>query len=352
MKFPASPEKLVMVIIIAIGLVWVFTQTPFKDINDRLRVSHISTTLPEIEAPKQTGSDSENALVLALGDVAKCKPDNISGYSKLALDYLTDPGIDSHGSAPGALNTSKLIAEYPEAEILGLGDLSYPNGSFYSYKTCFEKYFSAALERFYPAPGNHDYKTAGAKGYFEYWGKRAGPSGKGYYSIDRGPWHIVALNSELDGERLRDQIAWLRNNLKRTLAPCILGFFHRPAYSARNRSGTQNSQALFKVLYDHGASVVLNGHNHFYERTAPLNPHGQVALGRGIRTFVVGTGGRKFAYGSKPKQFTEKLIAHTWGVLKLELEPHSYRWAFLSAPDGGVLDSGRSVCTDRPAEIG
>ena len=352
MKFPASPEKLVMVIIIAIGLVWVLTVQPLKDINDQLKASHLSTTYPEIEARKPLVNGSQKIQLLALGDVAKCTPDSITGYIKLGLGYLFDTGIDSYGRAPGALRVSNLVAAYPKAEVLGLGDLSYPKGSFHSYKMCFEKYFASALSRFHPSPGNHDYKSAGAKGYFDYWGKRAGPSGKGYYSINRGPWHIVALNSELNGERFRDQITWLRNNLKKTLAPCILAFFHRPAFSSRHRSGTKKPRALFKILYERGASIVLSGHNHFYERTARLNAQGLITPGRGVRTFVVGTGGRKMAYGGEPERFSESLIANTWGALKLELEPKGYQWAFLSAADGNVLDSGRGVCTDRPTEIG
>jgi len=252
--------------------------------------------------------------ILAFGDVAECKPVDWLGYMKHYLNYLFQSDMFFYGVAEGALETYKLAAKFPDADILTLGDLAYPTGSLLSYKHCFEKYFGTMLDRFYPVPGNHDYKKTQAEGYFEYWGKRAGARGKGYYSMDRGAWKIVALNSEIDAGLRSEQEKWLNSILSKTSKRCILAYYHRPVFTSRNRGGNRTPHDLFRILYDHGVSLVLNGHNHFYERTSALDPYGSKAPGRGIRTFVVGTGGRDMSYASSPASFTEALITKNWGA--------------------------------------
>lgn len=292
------------------------------------------------------GTDA--VTILTLGDVARCKPENLYGYLRIGLHYLRHSHIASYGKAKGAAQTAKLVAQFPNAEILGLGDLVYPHGSLFSYKYCFAKYFGAAFDRIHPVPGNHDYKRSAAIGYFDYWGKRAGPRDKGYYSIDRGEWHIIALNSELITDAFRAQMEWLKDDLLKTSKPCILAFFHRPPFSTRERSGDWIARKLFELLHAHGTTIVLTGHNHFYERTAPLDPTGAIQKDRGVRVFVVGTGGGKMHnYAGTPAPFTEALVTGVWGALKLDLSENGYRWTFMTAPAGEVRDRGTGACVDR-----
>ena len=311
----------------------------------------VSTISPDIQRPAPDQAARESTTILAFADIAKCKPNSMSDYVKYGLNFVSEEGVIFDGVAEGASQTSRLAAQFPDADILAPGDLAYPYGSYLSYKYCFEKYFGTALDRFYPVPGNHDYKKSPAKGYFDYWGKRAGPRGKGYYSMDRGAWHIVALNSELEAEANSAQAEWLKADLSKTSAQCILAFYHRPTFTSRERGSGSVPQLLFRILYDYGATLILNGHNHFYERTAALSPDASRSPGRGIRTFVVGMGGANMPYGGQPAPFTDALITKTWGVLKLDLKPNAYSWEFISAPRGAVKDSGDGSCVIRPTPV-
>ncbi len=347
MRLPKRPEQWIMLMVVGALLIFVSRHTARNGIGDTIEVDTNLHAVPELPFPASVTPVSENTSFIALGDVARCRPKNLVGYVKLGLNYVSNDHIASYGVSEGAEKTSRLAAKFADAEILGLGDLVYPHGSLFSYKNCFDKYFGSMRKRFHPVPGNHDYKRSRAAGYFAYWGERAGPRGKGYYSFDRGNWHIIALNSELYEADFTEQVKWLQSDLSRTSARCILAFFHRPAFSARDPSGDWGSRKLFSILYNYGASLILSGHNHFYERTAPVDPRGNIAPGRGIRTFVVGTGGTKMVYGAQAASFTEALISKAWGILKLDLGPNGYGWQFLSAPGGEAKDSGTDDCVKR-----
>jgi hypothetical protein len=143
-----------------------------------------------------------------------------------------------------------------------------------------------------PSPGNHDYHTAGAAGYFDYFGANAGDPGVGYYGYDVGEWHIISLNSEISMSAGSAQEQWLRADLAATTKPCVLAYWHKPRFSSANHGSSTGPRALWQALYDYKAEVVVAGHDHTYERFALQDPDGN-ADQSGIRQFVVGTGGRR-----------------------------------------------------------
>ena len=308
--------------------------------------------------PGQTLSqDDGTRVILAVGDVARCESHwkdrvaywlgGIPGWTAIS----TAVGWQRNEPAPslGAKHTAQLLERLPGV-ILGLGDLAYRKGTLWEYETCFGKAWSSIIPRVRPVPGNHDYKT-GAAGYRAYFGARTGGP-LNFYSFDLAGWHLIALNSEIDAAAGSQQARWLASDLADNVGKCSLAFFHRPAYSSAQREGKQFARQLFKVLYEGGATLILNGHHHLYERIVPLDGWGAIDFQRGIRQFVVGTGGADFKERPRPGVFSEKLISYHYGVLRLSLMPSSYGWQFLEAPSGKELDRGRSACRpiQRPAQ--
>jgi 3',5'-cyclic AMP phosphodiesterase CpdA len=194
-----------------------------------------------------------------------------------------------------------------------------------------------------PVPGNHDYHTAGADGYFDYFGPRAHRSNGGNYSFDLGAWHLVAVNSG-PGSISDEQLDWIRDDLLRSDATCELAYWHHPRWSSGTNHGSDEDMAgLWQVLYEQGVDVVLNGHEHNYERFAPLSPSGGLEPSTGIREFVVGTGGAgSYPFGD-PIPGSQRRITDVFGVLRMTLQDDGYTWAFVRA-DGGVSDNGRYGC--------
>ena len=197
------------------------------------------------------------------------------------------------------------------------------------------------LARTRPSPGNHDYETAGASGYFTYFGSLAGPPGLGYYSFDLGGWHIVSLNSNVSMQAGSAQEQWLQADLRST-TPCLLAFWHHPLFSSGPHGNDDRSFDIWQTLYERGADVVLNGHDYLYERFAPQTPTG-THDDRGIREFVVGTGGAlPYSVGIR-RPNSEMIHSGAFGVLKLTLTRSTYRWEFVTV-EGRVVDEGGSVC--------
>ncbi len=202
--------------------------------------------------------------------------------------------------------------------------------------------------RTHPAPGNHDYHTPGASGYFDYFGPAAGDRSKGYYSYDLGSWHIVVINSNCAAvggcHAGSPQEQWLRADLAAHPTQCTLAYWHHPRFSSGASHGNNTEvQPLWQALYDAGAEVILNGHEHIYERFAPQTPTGAADAARGIRQFTVGTGGRSLQTPGSPAPANVQDREKAFGVLKLTLHPTSYSWQFI-ADTGAVLDSGTQAC--------
>ncbi len=218
------------------------------------------------DTPLPTPPDRSAPVLVAAGDIASCSSSGDEATAAL-LDQL-----------PGTVAT--------------LGDNAYPDGAASDFADCYDPTWGRHKARTRPSPGNHDYHTPGASGYYAYFGESAGPSGQGYYSYDVGDWHIVSLNSNEDMTAGSAQEQWLRADLAASAKLCTLAYWHHPRFSSGTLLGGYSAtEPLWQALYDHDADVVLAGHEHNYERFAPQTPAGVADPARGIRAFVVGTGG-------------------------------------------------------------
>jgi hypothetical protein len=203
-------------------------------------------------------------------------------------------------------------------------------------------------------PGNHEYNDPGAAGYFDYFngsGQVSGPAGDrrgGYYSFDIGSWHVIALNSECEqiGGCAADspQINWLRADLAAHPVPCTVALWHRPTFSSGGHTDGGDMRPAWDLLYAANADLILNGHEHFYERFAPQTPDGAADPVRGIREFIAGIGG-KSRFGFTDVQPNSQVQDNSlYGVLELTLREGGYDWSARAAPTGGVVDSGSGAC--------
>jgi hypothetical protein len=240
------------------------------------------------------------------------------------------------------------IERRPVAAILALGDLQYPRGDYHDFLADYDSTWGhpAIVARTRPVPGNHDYGqgTSDGDGYFDYFNGRgqragrAGERGKGYYSFDLGDWHFVALNTNDACRRVpcgagSAMHRWLEADLAANQRPCVLAYFHHPRFL---RGAVHDDEpavaALWDALYDAGVELVLAGHEHNYQQLKPLDKKGRVDEARGIRSFVVGTGGARLYRGWARSDGLELLEARTadhHGVLELTLGPGQYAWTFL-----------------------
>jgi hypothetical protein len=247
----------------------------------------------------------------------------------------------------GAEATSKLLDKIP-GTVMAVGDLAYPDGSKENF-ACYDKTWGRARSRTRPAPGNHEFHAAGATPYFEYFGVLAGDDKTGYYSYALGSWHIVVLNSECNGvggcKAGSPQERWLRADLASHPVACTLAYWHKPLFSSGSAHGNDlTMKPLWDALYEANADVVVNGHDHDYERFAPQTPEGAADPGRGIREFVVGTGGKGLRPFGVSKPNSEARNADAFGVLKLTLHANSYDWQFIPEEGKGYSDSGSGAC--------
>jgi hypothetical protein len=267
--------------------------------------------------------DPGSAILLAAGDIADC----------------TD--------LAGAEGTAKILEKNP-GTILAIGDLAYPDGTKENF-ACYDKTWGRLKARTRPAPGNHEFHSKGATYYFEYFGKTAGDPKDGFYSFELGSWHIVSLNSECEevggcqaGSR---QERWLRADLAAHSVACTLAYFHKPLFSSGGKHGDDPEvRPLFQALYDANADVVLGGHDHDYERFAPQDAHGKPDPVRGIREFVVGTGGKNHRPFGDPHANSEVRDSTSFGVLKMTLRSKDYDWEFIPEQGQAFRDFGTAAC--------
>jgi len=240
--------------------------------------------------------------------------------------------------------------------VFTLGDNAYPDGTFSQFTDCYGPTWGRHKDRTRPAPGNHDYHVAGAAGYYTYFGQAASPldtnctaNCKGYYSYDLGAWHIIALNSEIAYGAGSAEEQWLRADLAANQSVCTLAYWHKPRFSSGQHGNNTGSSAVWQALYEYEADVVLNGHDHTYERFAPQNPSGQADPARGIREFVVGTGGASLYPFPSIQPNSEVRNNTAWGVLKLTLHSTSYDWEFVPIAGQTFTDAGSGDCVGTAA---
>ena len=229
--------------------------------------------------------------------------------------------------------------------VFAAGDLAYFSGTRQEFLNCYDPSWGRHKSRTRPVPGNHEYETPGASPYFEYFGALAGPSGLGYYSFELGDWHAIALNSLLPVSDSSAQAQFLRGDLAAAASrgnQCTIPYWHYPLFTSGPNGNQTQMRDFWRILYAAGVEIVINGHDHLYERFAPQNPDGGRDEARGIREFIVGTGGATLYNFVTTSANSETRISNTYGVLKLTLQSGSYQWEFV--PVSGQSDLGTGSC--------
>ena len=271
---------------------------------------------PSPSTPPAPSVSSDSAIFVGAGDIAQC-----SGPS-------------------GTAATTSLVEQYAQSGLVfTTGDNVYPYGSIELYKECFDKYWGRFKPRIRPTPGNHDLGAdlRGEPGYFDYFGAVAGPAGLGYYSFEYGSWVAFALNSETSMRQGSPQWTWLEAELERYRGiKCQIAYWHRPLFTSGFVSGpSPDTRPLWNLLYQYKVELILNGHEHLYERFAPQSPSG-IADPLGIRQFTVGTGGMTlYPFRGGSPNIQRQFSIH--GILVLTLAEDRYDWQFVSI-NNSVLD--------------
>ncbi len=285
------------------------------------------------------------AVVMAAGDIA-CDP--------------RDPHYNNGRGAAGHCQmyaTSEAISSAHPDAVLALGDEQYEDGRLDAFRQSYDASWGRFRDSTHPVPGNHEDRVR--SGYYQYFGKVAGDPAKGYYSFDQGKWHIIALNSNCDEVGCgagSEQEKWLKQDLAAHAGQCTLAYWHIPRFSSGFHGDTAESHVFWIDLYAAGADIVLNGHDHDYERFAPQTPFGRRDDPKGIREFVVGTGGknlRSFIRHAPWHSNSNSVVRQSteFGVLKLELYPTGYTWEFVSTEKPPhFTDSGAATCHALQAE--
>jgi hypothetical protein len=332
-----------------------------------------------------------------VGDIS-CQPGSPVEGEK-ASDVCTG---DSTRNAAQAATANQIEQMHPDLVAI-LGDEQYQAGRYEDFMGSYDKTYGAFKFLQRPTPGNHEFYTSHGEtgdngdGYFDYYNGfqlnadaspvtdsfttatgstftqprprslgQAGAAGDGWYSYNLGSWHIISLNIECavepggcspTGTWFSSETNWLAQDLAANHAPCTLAYWHQPTFNASEGTASstegQTADAWWQLLYQHGTDVVLNGHDHVYARFAPMNPAGQVDARKGIREFIVGTGGESLDTLVKT---TPNLVASSdqfYGVMSMGLGEDSYTWNFQSslrnpsAPAGtpqSYSDSGSARC--------
>ncbi|MBC3862680.1 metallophosphoesterase [Undibacterium jejuense] len=277
---------------------------------------------------KKSAQKSQTYTVYAAGDIADCKK---------------KPAPQSMAARTADIIVNALDAD-KNAFAITLGDNTYPVGKPEEFSNCYDPTWGRFKERTLPSPGNHDYAMPKALGYYNYFGDIAGPERRGYYAKNLGNWHILSLNSNVNAQEMQKQLAWLQTELSNSKQACTLAFWHHPAYSSGGHGNNENMKAAWKILAQAKADIVLSGHDHDYERFAPMNENGDKDEKNGIRNFVVGTGGAKLTPMFLPKSTTEIRDNSSNGVLKLTLHDKSYEWEFIPVAGESFNDKGQGSC--------
>jgi lysophospholipase L1-like esterase len=271
-----------------------------------------------------------------------------------AGDIACDPNDPSYNGGLGTTTacrmkyTSDLLVNMNPAAVFTLGDNEQSDGALWKFQQSYDPTWGRVKSITHPAVGNHEYGTSGASGYFSYFGTAAGDPSKGYYSFDIGAWHIVVLNGNCDkigGCGVGSpQEQWLKANLAASPAACTLAYWHQPRFSSGGHGDNLAYDVWWQDLYNAGADVVLNGHDHYYERFAPQTPLGTADQEYGIREFVVGTGGRSHGSFGSIHSTSEVRNSDTFGILKLTLRSDSYDWQFVPESGKQFTDQGTGRC--------
>jgi acid phosphatase type 7 len=274
-----------------------------------------ATPAPPLPGVPPFNPTGQTVSVLAVGDIGWC-------------------------GSPAIPLTARLI-ERNEGQLLLSGDLAYMQGSLTDFQRCFEPYYGQFRHRWRPVPGNHEYDTPNAAGYFQFFGSAAGSFGRSYYSFRAGDWLVLMLDSNVPTNAGSMQYEFVRAELQTNRNPCAMAVWHHPLFTSGPNGPSVGVRELWALLQTHQADVVVNGHEHLYERFARQDAEGR-ADARGLQQFIAGTGGaRLYDFHRSAGNSLARLSAH--GVLKLTLSPTSYSWTFLET-SGATGDAGAEYC--------
>jgi hypothetical protein len=276
---------------------------------------------PASGVPASPGAPPGDPVLVGAGDIAACE-------------------------SPGDEATAALLDDI-EGTVFTAGDNAYEDGSADDFRACYESSWGRHRDRTRPAPGNHDWGTDDLAGYLDYFGDAAAPEGTPWYSFDLGSWHVIVLDSECRKaggcDPDSDQGRWLAADLAANETACTAAIFHYPLFSSGEHGNIKRVAPFWDALYAAGADVILNGHDHDYERFAPQDPTGREDRERGIRQFVVGTGGKSLRAFDDVRPNSELRASFTFGVLALTLRDGAYDWRF-HPTTGTFSDAGTAHC--------
>ena len=271
----------------------------------------------DLRLPILTAASAPDAIFAGAGDIARCDSVEPEATAKL-LDRI-----------PGTVFT--------------LGDNVYPTSSAQLFANCYEPTWGRHKWRTLATPGNHDWEQSAGMPYFNYFGPAAGPPGRGYYSQEAGSWHVVSLNSNIPAGAGSPQYEWLKADLAASRASCTLAMWHHPLFSSGPNGNSTQMRDAWRLLNRFGADVVLNGHDHDYERFAPQDADAR-STPHGMRQFIVGTGGYSLYDLATPQPNSEIWENRSKGVLKLTLKSGRYDWEFVAIPGHSFRDAGSAAC--------
>jgi acid phosphatase type 7 len=324
----------------------------------RLRpVFGIALLIGSAVALSQCGGGSPTSPQQPTLPVADTPPITQTPITDTTPEVITPPVVPPPGSASTFVNVlgdtgwcgspamapiARLFDRF-DGDILLAGDLAYPSGTATDFHNCFEPTFGRFKSRMRAAPGNHDYSASvNAAAYFDYFGERGGPNRLGYYSFRAAEWTVLMLNSNVPIGRASAQYAFVRTTMQQSPTRCTMAVLHHPFDSSSVNGPTPSLRDMWELLYNLGADLMIAGHDHVYERHAPVNADQRKDDAKGIRQFTVGTGGAPL-YGRVRNALNSELLISNFGMLRLKLDPALYEWAFMDV-NGNILDKGLNVC--------
>jgi hypothetical protein len=339
---------------------WIASRGPNRG---SARVSVDGTAVATINLHSSTVQPRKAVFTYAFSSIAKhtikIRVLGTAGHPRIAIDgfavvdgasaypVLVGAGDIASCANSGDAATTRVLERIP-GTVFTAGDNAYERGTAAEYAKCYDPMWGRFKSRTRPVPGNHDYETAGAAPYFSYFGSRAGTAGQGWYAYDVGTWRVYSLNSNCaeiggcgPGSAPEE---WLRADLAANPRECVAAVWHHPLFSSGAHGGTADTRPLWQALYDAGADVVINGHDHDYERFALQRPDGTADPDKGIREFVIGTGGKELRPFATAKANSEVRKSTVLGVLRLELKASSYTWRFMPVAGSSWTDTGTTAC--------